>query len=123
MSIITPDQMEVYRRTARARLARERQAAAARREQALAVARAAAQVLKDQYGATRVIAYGSLLDSDRFGPDSDIDIAAQGIPPAAFWRAWCALDRVSAGFEINLIALEIASGGLLDQIRQNGMDL
>jgi predicted nucleotidyltransferase len=87
------------------------------------VAREAARVLKHECGAIRVVAYGSLLDSDRFGPHSDIDIAAQGIPPGAFWRAWCALDRVSAEFEINLIALETASDSLLSQISLHGVDL
>ena len=123
MTIITPSQMEAYKHTARVRLARERQGAAARREKALVVAHEAARLLKANYGASRVLAYGSLLDSDRFGPRSDIDIAAQGIPSAAFWRAWCALDRVSEEFEINLIALETASGCLLDQISQHGVDL
>ncbi len=122
MSTITPEQMEAYRRGARERLARARQAAAARREKALLVVRAAARLLKDNYGATRVVAYGSVLDADRFGPRSDIDLAAQGIPPGDFWRAWGAVERLGPEFEINLLALETASDRLLAHINAQGLE-
>jgi predicted nucleotidyltransferase len=123
MSTITPEQMEAYRRGARERCARERQAAAARRERALLVVQAAAQLLKHDYGATRVAVYGSVLDAERFGPRSDIDLAASGVPPGDFWRAWGALERLGPEFEINLLALETASASLLAHINRHGLEL
>ncbi|MCS7260287.1 MAG: hypothetical protein NZ765_05850 [Anaerolineae bacterium] len=48
------------------------------------MAQAAAQLLKEQYAATRVVLYGSALDPRRFGQRSDIDLAAEGIPAADF---------------------------------------
>jgi len=87
------------------------------------VARAAARRLKDRFGATRVLAFGSLVDADRFGLRSDIDLAAEGIPAGEFWRAWCDLDSLPGGFDIELIALEAASPGLLDEIRMHGVEL
>ena len=56
-------------------------------ERAWSVARAAATVLRQQFSATRVVAFGSLARRDWFTPWSDIDLAAWGIPPGAFYRA------------------------------------
>ncbi|PWH19956.1 MAG: hypothetical protein DDG58_03795 [Ardenticatenia bacterium] len=123
LSTITPEQMEAYRRTARRREAQAVRAAAARRERALSVARTAAQLLKEQYAATRVVLYGSALDPRRFGQHSDIDLAAEGISPADFWRAWGAVEQLAPEFEINLIPLETASPSLLDHINTQGIEL
>jgi predicted nucleotidyltransferase len=120
---ITPQQMEGYRRGARERLARERQATATRREQALQAAEAAARLLKDEYSATRVVVYGSVLDAERFSLRSDIDLAAQGIPPADYWRAWGAVEQLAPEFEINLLALETARDSLLAHIDAYGLEL
>lgn len=123
VTAITPEQMEAYRRTARRRQARAMREAAARRERALSIARAAAQLLKEQYAATRVVLYGSVLDPRRFGLHSDIDLAAEGIPAADFWRAWGAVEQLAPEFEINLVPLETASPSLLDHINIQGMEL
>jgi predicted nucleotidyltransferase len=87
------------------------------------VAHAAARRLKDDYGATRVVLYGSVLDAERFGPRSDIDLATQGIPAADYWRAWGAIEQLAPEFEINLVALETAKDSLLKHIDEQGMDL
>jgi predicted nucleotidyltransferase len=123
MTTITPEQMESYVRGVRERQARARQAAAARRLRALEAAHAAARRLKDDFGATRVVVYGSALDPERFGPRSDIDLAALGIPPADYWRAWGAIEQLAPEFEINLVALETAKDSLLKHINEQGMDL
>ena len=103
---ISPSQMEAYRRTARKREEEQRQAMLQRREAAWAVARQAAKLLKEQFGATRVVAFGSLAHGAWFNARSDIDLMAEGIPPEKFWRAWAALDHISGGFEIDLVAGE-----------------
>ncbi|ETR65540.1 MAG: DNA polymerase beta domain-containing protein [Candidatus Magnetoglobus multicellularis str. Araruama] len=46
------------------------------------------QVLKKDFGATRVFVFGSLLDRSRYTNDSDIDIAVEGIAHADYWKAW-----------------------------------
>lgn len=87
------------------------------------MAQQAAQILKDKFGATRVIASGSLTRSAWFHARSDIDLAAEGIAHEAFWRAWCALDTLDSPFEINLLALESAPEPLRARIVQEGVEL
>lgn len=121
--MIPPEKLEAYKRGARAREARRRELAARRREAAWRVARRAASVLKEKFAAERVIVFGSLAHGAWFHPRSDIDLAVAGIAPEAFWRAWCALDQVSEGFEINLVALEGAPEELREEIEAKGIEL
>jgi len=51
------------------------------------------QVLKKDFGATRVFVFGSLLDRSRYTNDSDIDIAVDGIAHADYWKAWRVVDN------------------------------
>ena len=105
---IVPELMDKYRSTARARQ-RDLDAETDRyRKLAWTAAREAARVLREGFGATRVVVFGSLAHGAWFGARSDVDLAAEGIPPDAFWRAWCALDRLGARVEIDLIAIESA---------------
>ena len=123
MSMIPPDKMEVYRQSARAREAQAKQAMLRRRELAWTVARQAADILKKEFGATRVVAFGSLAHGAWFNSRSDVDLMAEGIAPEAFWRAWCALDRLGEQPEIDLIAGESVSGRLKDEIEREGVEL
>lgn len=119
----TPEAMARYRRTARAReLARQRESEG-RRQAAWSVARRAARLLREAFGATRVIAFGSLAHGAWFGPASDIDLAVEGVPAEAFWRAWAAIDRLDPTFEIELVAIESASERLRDEIIGQGVML
>ena len=120
---ILPERMEAYRRTARRRELEQKQAMAQRRESAWIVARQAAGLLKEQFGATRVVAFGSLAHEAWFHLRSDIDLMAAGIPPEKFWRAWAALDDISAGFEIDLIADDEMTERLRAVIEREGVEL
>ena len=115
---IAPELMDRYRSTARARQ-RDHDAETDRyRKMAWTAAREAARVLREGFGATRVIAFGSLAHGAWFSSHSDVDLAVEGIPPDAFWRAWCALDRLGTGVEIDLIAIESAPARLRAEIEQ-----
>lgn len=120
---ISPEKLAAYKQAARAREARRQQKANERREVAWTVAQQAARILKEKFGATRVIAFGSLTHGAWFHARSDIDLAAEGIAPEAFWRAWCTLDTLGSSFEIDLIALESASEHLRARISQEGVEL
>lgn len=50
------------------------------------VARAAAQLLREDFAAQRVVVFGLLTHQAWFGPASDIDLAAWDIPPAQYYR-------------------------------------
>lgn len=113
--------MAVYKRTALARERARRQANEKRRTAALAVARAAAALLREQYGATRVLLFGSTAHGYWFRAESDIDLAAEGIAPDRFWRAWNAADALAPEFEINLVAWEEATPALREAIEREGV--
>ena len=120
---IPPEAMARYRRAALARAGTREREAEQRRQAAWALARRAAQLLREEFGATRVVAFGSLAHGAWFGPHSDIDLAVEGIPPQAFWRAWCALDRLDPTVEIDLVAIESAPARLRDEIAAQGAAL
>ncbi|MBI3763908.1 MAG: nucleotidyltransferase domain-containing protein [Chloroflexi bacterium] len=120
---LAPDKLMRYMRSAKARWERERHEAEGRRERAWELARTAGHLLKEQFGATRVIAFGSLAHGAWFSRRSDIDLAVEGIPPQEFWRAWCALDHLEQRFEIDLTALESAPVRLREEIERVGVSL
>ena len=72
-------------------------------DRAWEVARTAASLLRERFGATRIVVFGSLAHDDWFSPWSDIDLAAWGIPPDAFFRAVAAVTGLSAEFKIDLV--------------------
>lgn len=120
---ISPEKMAVYKRSARAREAADQQAQQQRRERAWVLARQAAYLLKDQFGAKRVVAFGSLAHGAWFSARSDIDLMAEGLAPQIFWRAWCALDQLARDFDIELIASEEAAPKLLEVVAREGVEL
>jgi len=73
-------------------------------QQARADARWVAAVLRRDFGATRVLLFGSLARG-RFVPDSDIDLAVAGLPAAVFFPALAQASKLSE-FPIDLKPLE-----------------
>lgn len=114
--------MEIYKRTARKRQVQYEQETHARRETAWAAARQAAQLLKERFGATRVIVFGSLAHSAWFHTRSDIDLAVEGVSADDFIPAWAALDHQDSLFEIDLIRHESAPAHLRESI-ERGIDV
>jgi predicted nucleotidyltransferase len=103
-----------YLRTARRR-ARERAAEARwaeRREKAWEAARRAAAFIKSSYPDARVRAFGSILYPDSFGPQSDIDLAVEGVGWPEYLHLWNAVDELEPEFEIDLIDIEIMSSSM-----------
>jgi predicted nucleotidyltransferase len=106
---IPAEQMEQYKRTARARRQCELSAQKARRERAWQLAREAARLLREVYGAQRVVVFGSLIAPDRFTPWSDVDMAAWGLTSANWLRAIAAVRSLSDDIELNLVDVECCS--------------
>lgn len=123
LTSVTPEAMARYRRAALAREGAHRQETEQRRQAAWGLARRAARLLREEFGATRVVAFGSLAHGAWFEPRSDIDLAVEGIPAEAFWRAWCALDRLDSAVDIDLVAIESAPERLRDEIAHQGVAL
>ncbi len=92
-------------------------------QRAREVARAAAELLRQQFGARRVVGFGSVANHTGFNRWSDIDLAAWGIPPESFYRAVAAVTGLSAEFEIDLVAPEDCPPSLRQVIEREGIDL
>jgi uncharacterized protein len=120
---ITPERMAAYKRGARERLAREEAATQERRAAAWQVARHAAARLRDEFGARRVLVFGSLVAGARFSATSDVDLAVEGIAPDRFWSAWASLDYIESPFEIDLVAIEFAPPKLCTAIESEGVEV
>lgn len=73
-------------------------------------------------GATRVILFGSLARSDGFTPQSDIDLATEGLDWPTYWRTLSALHQMSE-FNVDLVILEDADPEFRQRIVQGGEDL
>lgn len=106
----------------RRQLATERRLAAARAALARALAGQIAKLLAREFGATKVILFGSL-PGGRFGPRSDIDIAVAGIDPARFFAAAAAAQRAGEPIDVDLVPIESASEMLRTQLEIAGVAL
>jgi uncharacterized protein len=92
-------------------------------QEAWAEAESAVALLRDRFGATSAIVFGSLV-KDKFGEDSDIDLAVEGIEPARFFEALAAVNQCSQrwidlkpmeSLEPRFKARVIATGSVISQ--------
>lgn len=81
----------------------------ARRRQALEAAEDCVTLLKEKFGATRVILFGSLVGQGIWHEQSDVDLAVEGLAPRDFFKAYgdC-LDLLPSGMNLDLVPLEDA---------------
>ena len=86
-------------------------------------ARELASLLRQRFGATRVVAFGSLTRREWFTPWSDVDLAVWGIPPDAFYRAVAAATGVDPEFKVDLVAPEDCEPALRRLIEEEGVAL
>lgn len=121
MTEVTPEQMASYREGARRRRLREQQELARRRERALALARQAAAVLREDFRAERVVLFGSLARGGVFDTHSDVDLAVWGLDNRKYLRALACLLDLDPTIEIDLVMAEDASPALLAIIEQEGI--
>ena len=95
----------------------------ARRVRALALAQAAAQLLKEQFGAQRVALFGSILTPTFFHERSDIDLAVCGLDERLYLRALGRLLDLDPNFEFDLVEFEVAPPRLQASIQKEGQEL
>lgn len=93
------------------------------RERLLRRIRIAADLLKDQFGVQRVVLFGSLAHTAWFVPDSDVDLAVEGLASRDYWTAWRQVEEIIDDREVDLIEIEMASASLRKSIEQYGIDL
>jgi len=115
---IPESKMAVYRATARQRHAERIIRLEQRFELAWQTARNGAQILKDEFNADKVVAFGSLLHPEHFHERSDIDLAAWSIEDRHYYRAAAAMLNLDAEFLVDLVQMEYASPSLHNAIVQ-----
>jgi len=117
------DPLEGYRKTAERRRRERELQVRRRRVRAWEAARRAARLLKEEFGATRVVVFGSLTHPDRFTLWSDVDLAAWGLRPEDTFRAVAAVLGVSSEIEIDLVDMSMCRPALREAIEREGMEL
>jgi uncharacterized protein len=80
------------------------------------------QLLTTQYQATQIILFGSLAKGT-FHTESDIDLAVAGIPPAHYFSALAAINRLGDPFQIDLKPLEDLEPHFYQRVIQTGESL
>ena len=95
----------------------------ARKVEALDFARKAAHLLRKEFGAEKVLLFGSLAHEEWFGPWSDIDLAAQGILPESFYSAVASVTGMSPSFRIDLIDMDECRPTLRKVIEEEGIEI
>lgn len=84
---LAPDELEAFAAAWKQRARQDKEAERRRVEAAMGEARRAAKLLAERYGVTRVLLFGSLVSHRRFRPESDIDLAVEGLAPERFFTA------------------------------------
>ncbi len=83
-----------------------------------------ATLLKESFGASRVVVFGSLTDRSCYTHWSDIDLAAWDIPPDRFYTATFALNDFHPDFKVDLVDPQRCRLESLKQaIQREGIDL
>lgn len=85
--------------------------------------REAATALKDRFKARRVILFGSLAHAAWFVPNSDVDLAVEGLQDNDYWQAWRLVEEIIGGRSVDLIQVEMAGESLKRAIQRYGVEL
>lgn len=119
---LSPEELKKYRplEAIRKRRAKNREAIAKRRRRAYAAALKAAKLLKEKFGATEVILFGSLARRGSFSLYSDIDLAARGIAPGDYLAAMDTVLHMNPEFKIDLVDLEFCLPALRAEVDKEG---
>jgi predicted nucleotidyltransferase len=120
---IPADKMADYLAMARRRHEQEQAQMRAALQAREALARRAARLLKEEFGASRVVVFGSLVQPAMFNLHSDVDLAAWGIQPEDTFRAIGAVYDLSSEIELNLVDVAVARPSVYRAILAQGVDL
>ena len=120
---VSKQKMDKYKATAKRRWKREQQQLSLIYSQKWALAKKAAELLKEQFGAQRVVAFGSIIQRDLFHVHSDMDIAVWGLDEKKYFRAVAKLLELDSSQRVDLVRFEDARGSLRSVIDQEGVVL
>jgi len=92
-----------------------------RQQAGLKIAQKCASLLKEKYGVTKVVLFGSLLNYEEITPHSDLDLAVWDLPEKDYFKAIAELDN-GQDFEVDLVEVQKAHPYILEAIAQ-GIEL
>ena len=98
-------------------LSRRRSLLLQRKHRAAQTIKRLTRILRTKYGATRIVLVGSCTSPERFGFQSDIDLAVQGILPARFFKAEGDMLLAAEEFDVDLVPIESANERMLQAIQ------
>lgn len=127
MTTVTETPQEKYKPYIDGLVEREqhrRQRLQRRAEEAMWVARRAADFLRNRYSVTRVRVFGSVLEPKYFHERSDIDLAVEGLPTDVYLQAWAFLNggtpEINSTFEIDLVTPEECRPAIWASVEREG---
>ncbi|MEM8505939.1 MAG: nucleotidyltransferase domain-containing protein [Cyanobacteria bacterium P01_D01_bin.1] len=94
-----------------------------RQQRGWQTAQQAAQLLKKEFAATKVVLFGSMLRAQYIQPSSDIDLAVWGLPNHTYCKAISQLFKLDSAFSIDLVLFEQAPLSLRQSIVRTGIEL
>ncbi len=115
MDIISPSDMEIYRQTAKQKQQAFQENRRIRHERGWQVAHKAAALLKERFGASRVIVFGSLLRPEVFDERSDVDLAVWGVADDKYLRAVAAVTALDREISVDLVQMELSRSSISTQ--------
>lgn len=115
--------IDVYVTTAKRKREQEQDELILREERAWETARRAAILLKEQFGVSRVVVFGSLVHKGCFTRWSDVDIATWGISPEDTFCAMSTVMDAATDIEINLVDVGVCRPELLAVIEREGIEI
>lgn len=118
------DKIEVYRRTFEARQAeRVRDYDDLRRRTLAVVKRVVRRAVKSYLTVARVYLLGSVTRAGDFRPDSDVDIAVEGVSAVEYWALWAALRDLLPDWPVDLRVLSGDASPIAHVIRRRGVKI
>ncbi|MEL7072033.1 MAG: nucleotidyltransferase domain-containing protein [Cyanobacteria bacterium J06581_3] len=119
----TPEKYQAYAAYWQQRKAEKRSRLKQRHQAGLATARDLADILKKDFGATKVALFGSMLSINNIRMRSDIDLAVWDLPSLKYISALTRLMNCSGSFDVDLVRIEEAPPSLRKCILDEGLIL
>ena len=85
------------------------------------MARRAADLLKDEFGASKVAVFGSLTDEEFFTRWSDLDLAVWGLDEKLYYRAVATVIDLAPEMDIDLIDADCCKNSLKEAVNREGI--
>lgn len=120
---LSDDAIAVYRQSYGERERRRRVRWERRRQEALAAIRWAVRTVAPSYPTVqRVYLFGSVTRPGAFRPDSDVDVAVEGLDAGVCFDLWRDLEQAASGWRLDVRPLE-PGDPFSDRVRRRGVTI